>query len=163
MAAPTPNTEREALIERLAANMPQAMRERAQWLLWKLEEVEGRKGLQKVPYYGDGGKRFGDLGSPKDRKRLLGLDAVLQRFRRMPAMTGVGFAFLDGDGLVGIDLDWKTEPGGLPLHHHEAVMDACDSYTEFSPSGKGVHIITQGSTDSFKHDAIGVEVHDGSF
>ena len=62
---------------------------------------------------------------------------------------------------MGIDLDWKTEPGGLPLHHHEAVMDACDSYTEFSPSGKGVHIITQGSTDSFKHDAIGVEVYCG--
>jgi putative DNA primase/helicase len=161
MAAATPNPEREALIERLATNMPQAMRERAQWLLWKLEEVEGRKGLQKVPYYGDGGKRFGDLGSPKDRKRLLGLDAALQRFRRMPAMSGVGFAFLDGDGLVGIDLDWKTEPGGQPLEHHEAVMQACDSYTEFSPSGKGVHIITLGSTDSFKHDPIGVEVYCG--
>lgn len=161
MAAATPQPEREALIERLATSMPQAMRERAQWLLWKLEEIEGRKGLQKVPYYGDGGKRFGDLGSPKDRKRLLSLDAVLQRFRRMPAMTGVGFAFLDGDGLVGIDLDWKTEPDGQPLEHHEAVMQACDSYTEFSPSGKGVHIITAGHCDSFKHDPIGVEVYCG--
>lgn len=161
MAAPKISPERAALVERLATTMPRAMRERAQWLLWKLEEVEGRKGLQKVPYYGDGGKRKGDLGSAKDRRRLLSLDAVLQRFTRMPEMSGVGFAFLDGDGLVGIDLDWKEEPDGQPLEHHEAVIAACDSYTEFSPSGKGVHIITEGRCDSFKHDAIGVEVYCG--
>jgi hypothetical protein len=159
--AAVPNPERAALVERLAANMPQAMRERAQWLLWKLEDVPGRNGLQKVPYYANGKKRFGEPGSAEDRRGLVTLDVALQRFQRMPAMTGVGFAFLAGDGLVGIDLDWKGEHEGQPLDHHSQVIDSCDSYTEFSPSGKGVHIIVAGQCDSFKHDSIGVEVYCG--
>lgn len=178
MAAPKTSPERAALIERLATNMPAAMRERAQWLLWRLVDKPGAAKPLKMPFYANGhprgwpkGRPQGgvatpqqpnvDTGHPLDRAQLVSLDSALAAFARSQAWAGVGFAFLEGDGLVGIDLDWKDEPGGLPLEHHEAVIAACDSYTEFSPSGKGVHIIAAGQCDSFKHDPIGVEVYCG--
>lgn len=178
MAAPRTSPERAALIERLAGNMPRAMRERAQWLLWRLVDKPGAKKPLKMPFYANGHPRGWpkgrpadgkatqkqpnvDTGHPLDRVELVSLDTALAVFARSSAWAGVGFAFLEGDGLVGIDLDWKDEPEGQPLEHHEAVIAACDSYTEFSPSGKGVHIIAEGHCDSFKHDPIGVEVYCG--
>lgn len=158
---PDAAAERAALAARLRA-MPAAMRERPQWLLWRLEEVEGRKGLQKVPYYTNGTKRRGELGSERDRARLATLDAAVQRLEATgERFTGVGFAFLEGDGLIGIDLD-KTldaETGELREAHLQ-VLEACASYTEWSPSGKGLHVIAQGdAVKSFKHDPIGIEVY----
>lgn len=150
--------ERAAAVQRLQA-LPAAMRERRQWLLWRYEEVEGREGLQKVPYYASGAKRFGDLGDEKDRGRLVPFDEAVRRFGAALQFTGVGFAFLKGDGLIGIDLDWKDT--GEPSAQHQQIIEACASYTETTPSGKGVHVIAAGECDSFKSDAVGVEVYSG--
>ncbi len=155
--------ERAALVQRLRANAPQAMRERKQWLLWQTEWNTDRGAWVKAPYYLTGSKRFGELGGDEDRARLATLEDALQRFATAKQFTGVGFAFLEGDGLIGIDLDdtVQAESGELRQHHAE-IIEACPSYTEWSPSGKGVHIIVQGPvTDSFKHDGIGVEVYCG--
>lgn len=154
--------ERAALVDRLRAHIPNAMRERKQWLLWRLEEVEGRDGLQKVPYYINGRKRFGDLGGDADLLALASFDDALKRFAGAAHFTGVGFAFLENDGLVGIDLDHMfDQEGGEIREHHQAILEACSSYTERSYSGHGLHIITLGHTDSFKHDPCGVEVYCG--
>lgn len=152
--------DRAAAIERLR-NMPAAMRDLPQWHFWRLEEVEGRNGLQKVPYYVNGAKRHGELGGEKDRRLLVSFDVVLERFAKALHYTGVGFAFLQGDGLVGIDLDWKETHDGQPMPHHLQIVDGCDSYTEVTPSGKGVHVIVRGQCESFKHDPVGVEVYCG--
>lgn len=154
--------ERTALVERLRAHIPNAMRERKQWLLWRLEEVEGRDGLQKVPYYISGRKRFGDLGGEADLRALASFDDALKRFAGAAHFTGVGFAFLANDGLVGVDLDgmFDLETGEVNAEHR-AIVEACASYSERSVSGAGMHIITLGHTDSFKHDPCGVEVYCG--
>lgn len=151
-----PTAERVAEVERLRQNMPQAMTELPQWLVWKLEHVEGRNGLQKVPYYVNGKKRYGDPGSPGDRAGLVAFDVALERFLNLAGMTGLGFAFLAGDGLIGIDLDKIADEDGVVADHFQSILEACPSYTERSPSGKGLHIITTGKCDSFKHDPIGV-------
>lgn len=142
--------------------MPALMRERKQWLLWRLEEVEGRDGLQKVPYYINGRKRFGDLGGDADLRALATFDDALNRLSGAMHFTGLGFAFLENDGLVGIDLDHMfDQEGGEIRDHHQAIVEACQSYTERSFSGHGLHIIALGRTDSFKHDPCGVEVYCG--
>ncbi|MBK8161526.1 MAG: PriCT-2 domain-containing protein [Rhodospirillaceae bacterium] len=41
------------------------------------------------------------------------------------------------------------------------IIKACDSYTELSPSGKGVHIICSGETETFKSNKVGIEVFAG--
>ena len=49
--------------------------------------------------------------------------------------------FKRGDGLGGIDLDDVIEPGGRVLDWARAVLRKAPSYTEVSPSGRGLHII----------------------
>ncbi|HET8731353.1 MAG TPA: DUF3987 domain-containing protein, partial [Moraxellaceae bacterium] len=72
---------------------------------------------------------------------------------------GVGFAFLPGDGLIGIDLDIKDDPE--KQKRADAILAACASWAEVSPSGKGLHIIVSGETETFKHNGIGIEVFCG--
>jgi len=166
MAMPTPDearVARAALVAQLG-NLPPAMRERQQWLLWRLEEIPGRDGLQKVPYYCNGAKRKGDLGGADDLARLAPFDAAVQRLAGSLHWSGLGFAFLGAaDGLIAIDLDGTVDAdtGELLRPEHLQIIDACASYTERSPSGTGVHIIVAGQCDSFKHDSVGVEVYCG--
>jgi hypothetical protein len=67
----------------------------------------------------------------------------------------VGFAFLPGDGLIGIDLD------AVCADKHAAIRDACGTFTESSPSGTGIHIIGLGECETFKSNDVGVEVFCG--
>jgi hypothetical protein len=144
--------------------IPQALTDRKQWLIWKLEKDPKRpekKKLLKVPYYVDGGRRFGDQGSDKDRRRLAVHAAAL---KASPASGrdlgngGIGFAFLAGDGLIGIDLDNVVDGYGVIAERAVEIIKRCDSFTEYSPSGKGVHIYVAGVSETNKFDGIGVEL-----
>lgn len=142
-------------------NIPSELARRPQWLLWKFEWPKDRpdnKKWQKIPYYIAGGRRTGDQGSERDRNRLLTLDRARARYERGD-YDGIGFAFLPDDGLIGIDID-----GAIDLDTGEVsqaclgIVGACDSFTEYSPSGKGCHIIGFGDTTSAKSNDIGVEM-----
>lgn len=143
-------------------NLPAAMRERQQWLLWRLEHDPKRPKPLKVPYYVNGAKRSGDLGGEADRAKLASFDDALARLGQSARFAGLGFAFLGDDGLVGIDLDGlvDADSGEMRADHLQAI-EACASYTERSPSGRGVHVIVAGKVDSFKSDRAGVEVYCG--
>ncbi|MEY2685804.1 MAG: hypothetical protein RL375_2 [Pseudomonadota bacterium] len=145
----------------LRASMPQAMRALPQWLVWRFEAYAGDKKPRKVPYYTSGRKRRGVQGSDEDRAELVGFDdaaGALQAGR----WDGVGFAFLPGDGLIGIDIDGAVDPDtGEVSERCRAIIEACGSYTEWSPSGRGVHIIVAGESETFKDNNIGLEVFCG--
>lgn len=140
---------------------------RKQWLIWRYEpgETEEKK-YRKMPYYAGGGKRFGGQGNDKDRSRLVTLDAAVTAIGKGD-FDGLGFAFLPGDGLIGIDLDGMIDPDSGELNARcQSIIDACDSYTELSPSGKGVHIFCgiehAEGLHSFKSNKIGVECFVGA-
>jgi len=140
--------------------VPQELRGRAQWLIWRFEpnpkKPEGKP--LKVPYYISGAKRTGGQGEPRDRARLAVFDAAVAASSRL-GYDGIGFAFLPDDGLIGIDLDNMIDPAtGEVSERCLAIIKECDSYTEYSPSKKGVHIFVLGSTETFKSNKIGVEV-----
>lgn len=151
----------QTLTEQLGA-MPQAMKGLRQWLLWRFEEYAGDKKPRKVPYYLNGRKRQGKQGDEADREALATHEAAVAALAA-GRWDGVGFAFLPGDGLVGIDIDGAidAETGEVTQRCAE-IIAASASYTELSPSGCGVHIIALGSTKSFKDNRIGVEVFCGS-
>jgi predicted P-loop ATPase len=139
--------------------VPAALRERAQWLVWKFEQHDGEKKPRKVPYYVDGGRRVGTQGSDADRGRLVTFEAAVAVSSRY---SGLGFAFLPDDGLIGIDLDNVIDPDTGEIQDRAAgIIRACASFTEYSPSGKGVHIYCHGTTKSHKSNEIGVEVFCG--
>lgn len=170
--------DRAALVARLQS-MPLAMREKPQWLLWKLVTKPGASKPAKVPFYASGQLRGWPNGKPRDgvatdkqpnveqgheldRAALVSIDEAARLFLAAPAMAGVGFAFLPGDGLVGIDIDGAVDlQSGQVSDLCAKVVDLCASYTEASPSGKGVHIIVAGESPKFKDDLIGLEVYAG--
>lgn len=138
--------------------IPPLLAQRQQWLLWKFETKAGQAKPGKVPYYVAGGRRTGDQGSERDRARLATLDVARRAFER-GGWSGVGFAFLPGDGLIGIDIDGAVDPQtGQPSDRCARIIEACRSFTELSPSGKGVHIFVQGHTRTNKSNDIGLEM-----
>ena len=44
--------------------IPAALRERAQWLVWRFESKQGESKPRKVPYYANGARRTGQQASP---------------------------------------------------------------------------------------------------
>lgn len=151
--------DRAALVDRLRA-LPAAMRDLPQWLLWRFEQVEGKAKLQKVPYYVNGAKRKGTQGDEADRSRLCTFDQALARLGGVLRFDGIGFAFLPGDGLIGIDIDGAIDADtGEVSDMCRLLIECCASYTELSPSGRGVHIIVAGETEKFKDDPIGLEIY----
>jgi putative DNA primase/helicase len=144
-------------------SIPHLLATRPQWLLWRYESKEGEKKPRKVPYYVSGNRRTGEQGSTPDRAALVTLAAAAEALNKASSKwTGLGFAFLPGDGLIGVDLDGMIDlESGEITDRGRGIIQACASYTEFSPSGKGVHIICQGQTTSFKSNEVGVEVFCG--
>lgn len=134
---------------------------RPQWLIWRYEPGETpEKKPRKMPYYPDGGRRFSEQGSVSDRRRLKDFDGAAEK--AAAGFDGVGFAFLPDDGLIGIDLDGMIDPeSGVISERCSSIIAACASYTEWSPSGKGVHILCRGSGVTTKSNRIGVEVFVG--
>lgn len=168
--------ERAALAQRLQA-MPQAMRALRQWLVWKLVNKPGAVKPAKVPFYANGKPRGWPHGKPRDglptdkqpqvdqgheldRAHLVSLDEALAAFARSPDWAGVGFAFLPGDGLIGVDIDGAVDrETGEVSELCTKLLGLCGSYAERSVSGTGVHIILAGDVEGFKDDAIGLEVY----
>lgn len=134
--------------------IPELASER-RFVTWRYE----RRGnnLTKVPY-GRGGVR----ASSTDPSTWMSWEEAA---REAQGADGVGVML--GGGLVGIDLDWK---GRQESDFPEAavwLIQALDSYTEVSPSGKGVHILLlgekpQGSRSRVRLDEeVGLEVYGG--
>lgn len=145
--------------------VPAALRTKPQWLLWK-SEPNGDKKPRKVPYYLSGKRRMGVQGDADDRAALAPFEAVCEKLSS-GHYTGIGFAFLPGDGLIGIDIDnaIDLETGSISARAL-AIIEACASYTEYSVSRKGMHILVAHDFDdekqaTFKSNDIGLEVFCG--
>lgn len=153
--------------------IPQSLRDRPQWLVWRFEKNPDPRKTKplKVPYYAAGKRRHGDQGTPGDRRQLVKFDVALAACG-LGKFEGVGFAFLPDDGLIGIDLDKVIDKDTGEISELAIeIIKRCGSYTEYSPSKTGVHIILAGDTKvlyadgqrhSFKSNKIGVEVYCGA-
>ena len=144
------------------SGMPESLRQRKQWLLWRFEQYEGDKKPRKVPVYASGRKRHGQQGSEEDLAELVTFNVAVSRLAGGGRFDGIGFAFLPGDGLIGIDVDGAVDPDtGEVSPLCMDVIAKCASYTELSPSGRGIHVIVEGQCETFKDNAIGLEVFCG--
>jgi hypothetical protein len=150
--------------------VPQALKDIPHWLVWRFVQKDPTKKPAKMPFYSNGRVRGKtkeaaaqvEQGSAEDLELLVSFDMAMTAMSR-GRFDGVGFAFLPGDGLIGIDIDGaiNLETGEISERARQIVA-ACDSFTELSPSGKGLHIYVRGQTETFKSDDIGVEVFCGS-
>ncbi len=74
---------------------------------------------------------------------------------------GVGYVFTADDGLVGIDLDRCHDPEtGTVESWAKKIVEAFGTYTEVTPSGTGLHLISYGSIPSKRRRAGRIEMYD---
>ena len=76
------------------------------------------------------------------------------------AYVGIGFE-LNGS-IVGIDIDHCVNPlTGEASPFAQSIIDYIDSYTEYSPSGEGIHIFVRGEIpgDGRKRSDLGLEIY----
>lgn len=130
----------QVLLDRLSANVPAELRERAQWVLWRMERRKDK--ATKVPYFPLNGQR----AKSTDPSSWSPFEQACQAYRQ-GTYTGLGFVFSAEDPYVGIDFDGCVEAGVI----HAPILDLVhqlDSYSEFSQSGSGIHVIVRGSLPS---------------
>jgi primase-polymerase (primpol)-like protein len=127
------------------------LRERPQWITWRVELRDGRP--TKIPYRPNGRGRAA-VDDPASWGTFDASVAAVTRGDR----DGVGFVFTAEDAFTGVDLDDCAAAG--QLHPAAAaIVDRLDSYAEWSPSRCGVHVIVRADLHSPRHRTSHTDWH----
>jgi hypothetical protein len=113
-------------------NVPLELKQLNQWLMWKQKEVDGKQ--TKVPYQINGWK-----ADVTNSTHYNSFSACLEHISHF---DGIGFVFTRNDPFSFIDLDFTTDIEAS--RRQILIYDTFQSYSEISPSGKGLHIICKG-------------------
>jgi hypothetical protein len=134
--------------------IPQLLTERDQWITYRLEERAGKR--TKVPYQA---RNSGAKASSTDPCTWAPFAVVRESER-------IGYVLTAADGVAFIDLDHCVDPETREIDGWAAAyVEEADTFTEFSQSGAGLHILAGGSlpgTGRHRKDEAGnpVEMYD---
>lgn len=118
------------------------------WLVWRSEN-NGSSKPRKIPYYTNGIRRNGVQGSPEDLAGLATF-AEAKRVAENNDFTGLGIAMVPGNGFSVVDFDACVTDGTI---HPDLARLWRDNYTEYSPSGTGLHVFISNIMDDRKSTA----------
>ncbi|PGE86640.1 DNA primase [Bacillus pseudomycoides] len=116
--------------------IPAELKALPQWILWRFETRNNKP--TKVPCQVDG-----EMAQANNRSTWSTF-ATAVKFYLEGDYDGIGFVFSRQDNYIGIDID-KCVVDEKTNAFATEIIDTLDSYTEFSPSGKGIHIIIKGN------------------
>lgn len=113
----------------MPTGIPDALRERRQWVA---------RDADKRPFCAPG-----KMASSTDPSSWLSYEEAVALAER-EGLPGVGYVFAADDPFAGVDLDKCRDPGtGTIQPWAQRLIERLNSYTEISPSGTGVHVITR--------------------
>jgi len=119
--------------------LPECLRDRPQWVNWKLVKKEGQHKLAKIPI----DPQTGRMASVTNSQTWGTFATACDAYERNKDLAGIGIVFTPGDDLGGVDFDDCIHDGECDPEI-QAIVDQLDTYTEISPSGAGLHCIVQG-------------------
>jgi putative DNA primase/helicase len=121
------------------ATIPQELKERSQWVLWNIELREDKE--TKIPYQSNG--RHARANDPST---WTSFKTVCRALENNNGFDGVGFVFSDHDDYAGLDFDNCVDPitGEIIDPQVKRWVRDLDSYTEYSQSLSGLHVIIKG-------------------
>ncbi|MBT9252130.1 MAG: DUF927 domain-containing protein [Brockia lithotrophica] len=134
-----------SLVERIAERFPEELKKQKRWVLWRKEKYGER--ATKVPY-----QVTNKRADSTDPSTWQSFDAVSGAYyaslETNNPFSGIGIVLgkvqpEDALCLWGLDIDWKernTSEREIP-EEVKPVLEIINSYTEFSPSGKGLHVL----------------------
>ena len=106
---------------------------------WRYEERNGRH--TKVPYHPETGQG----AKSNDPRSFVPFDTAM----KATGYDGIGIGIFNG--ICAIDLDGCVTDSGYYTETAAEIVHLMHSYTEFSPSGNGLHILFR--ADGFQYDA----------
>lgn len=129
--------ENENALKEKYSSVPNSIRSVRRWVCYKLEPREGK--ITKIPINAMSGK----FAKVDDKLTWTDFDTAIMGCEKY-GCNGIGFVL--GNGIFGVDLDNHGEMSDEEFNElADEFINALDSYTEYSQSGKGVHIICYGT------------------
>src|SRR5215475_4799115 len=123
--------------KRLQGSVPEQLQAYPHFVVWRGVVIGGK--IKKIPF----NPRSGEKASPTDKATWGSFAEALRAYERGAGIAGIGFVFAQDDPFTGTDLDGCVENTGEIAQWAKDFVSQLDSYTEYSPSGTGLHIITQ--------------------
>ncbi len=159
MTAAVAITPRPAMVRPSGADaLPATLTELDQWVNWAWQWDAGRSAWTKVPKQPNGRN-----ASSTDPTTWSSFEDVLAAADRNPDF-GVGFVFSKDDPLVGVDLDdcldaqGHLKPWAMPI-----IERLADTYSEISPSGRGVKLFVRADlANRIAGSGVRKPYHDGA-
>lgn len=118
--------------------IPETLRSLRQWVCWRYVK-RGDDKPTKVPFQIDG-----TPAKSTDPQTWNTLGAVIGA----AGFDGIGFVFSESDGLIGVDLDNSIDESGALKPWASAMVNRFNTYTEVSPSKRGVKLWCRGEYPS---------------
>lgn len=124
----------------LENNVPKLLRDACGWVCWKFGSSNNPRRMEKIPI----DPKIGCRADVNDMTACGTLGEAMDACGRFGA-DGVGYAIVPIDHLVGVDLDKCRDAttGKIAIWAEEVIRDL-NSYTEVTPSGKGVRVWVEG-------------------
>jgi primase-polymerase (primpol)-like protein len=126
-------------------NIPAELQALRQWVNWRVEDRDGTP--TKEPLNPVNGHRA-SVTNPRNWNTFDYAVAMADR------CDGIGFVFTKLDPYCGVDIDGSAGSAS------SEVITSLSSYSETSPSGKGVHIIAAARLDGAGRRRAGIELYD---
>lgn len=114
------------------------LRQYRQFVAWRYVERDGRR--TKLPVH----PGTGEAASSTDPDTWASCDEARVAARQFGASGGIGFVVTVDDPFVGIDIDHCLDADGRLTPEAQLIVTRLDSYTEVTPSGKGLRVYVKG-------------------
>lgn len=156
--SPEPAAQTPALLLPRIEGIPAELRKLKRWAPWRAQWNAKRRKWDKIPCTPSG------AGLSTDKpERWFSFYAASKAYATRPGhFAGIGLVMTGIEGLVGIDLDGCVGADGTLAPWAEEVVARAASYTEISPSGRGLRIFTAGEVArDWTNHGQGIEVYAG--
>ena len=118
-------------------NIPDSLKQLNQWVCFKLEPNEKKGKADKIPK----DPKTGYNAKSNNPATWSDYQTAVKAVSRY-GFDGIGIQF--ANGIFGVDLDGVIKDGKFTAEAQD-IIKTMDSYTEYSPSGTGVHILAKGT------------------
>lgn len=126
-----------------------------QWIGYKLKPSKRPGKLDKLPI----NPHTGGMAMTNTPDTWGTFEAAVKAVKRHH-LDGIGFVFTRQAGIVGVDLDSCISSGGILEVWASRIVGELKSYTEYSPSGTGLHVLLRGVLPPGRRKIGQIEMYD---
>lgn len=141
------------------SKIPQEIKDISQWICWESISRDNNK-IDKIPINPTDGKN----ASTNNSATWTSFNKAVEYYQNNEGkISGIGFVFSVQDPFLGLDFDDIIDPENPKLELNlqtEAYLDRFHSYSEITPSGRGIHILIKAKTPGFRHRKGNIEIYD---